>query len=80
MARGYHAFDPAFKIPLLVGEYDGVRLFQPAREGSATIYVHSKNSEPLPMPTSETEELLKVDEIDYINASNTIIRFWWSLS
>jgi len=75
MLGGPHAFDPAFTIPLLVGEYNGVALFQPAREGIATIYVRSNNSEQLLMPTPETEELLKVDEIDYINASDTIIRF-----
>ncbi len=74
----YHKFDPAVTVSLLVREYDDVALFQPAREVTVTIYVHSKNSKPLPMPSSEIAELLKVDELDYVNASNTILRLRWN--
>ncbi|MGZ4939406.1 MAG: hypothetical protein ACXV4Z_02820 [Halobacteriota archaeon] len=77
MPEGYSEFDPAVTVPLLVREYEDVALFQPARETSVSIYVHSNNEDPLPMPTPETEKHLKADELDYVNASNTIIRFWW---
>ncbi len=77
MSRAYHDFDPDFTTLLLVEEYEKEALFQPARERSISIYLHAKKSEPLPMPTPETEELLRVSELDYINASNTIIRMWW---
>ncbi len=74
---GYHEFDPAVTAPLLVDEYANAALFQPAREVSVAIYVHSTSGEPLPMPIPETETRLKIDELDYVNASNTIIRMWW---
>ncbi len=75
--HGYHEFDPTSTVPLLLDQYNDKALFQPSREVSVAIYVHAKGSEPLPTPAPETEEMLKLDELDYVNASNTIIRIRW---
>ena len=49
---GYNEFDPFFAVKGLVAEYDGVDVrYQPAREESVCMHVHSMTGEPLRLPS-----------------------------
>ena len=76
--EGYNEFDPRFTVKGLIAEYDGVDArYQPAREGSVCMYVHSMTGEPLRLPSPVTIDVLKIDEWSLINDSQTVVRLWW---
>jgi len=76
--EGYNEFDPHLAVKGLVAEYDGVDVrYQPAREGSVCMYVHSMTDTPLRLPGPVTIDVLKIDEWSFINDTQTVVRLWW---